>query len=217
MHQLLNRVCYATWHHTRAWENSSDQETFCSWDSFRLKWQSSEISRAVPLHGAAQRLLGIPVTVASWANSYGTSRWGTSTMSCACIYSKTYSKKHFVTVTVQLFGYDGLPIGFDHRHHWLLSIDKHVLFHLAFYLISSLISPWRLPIHRDIYSRSRRSLKAKTLLCPRLGHWRDEAEMKVISPKVLCSIWNQTFRLAGNCAKDQDLTTLLWWKMDRKS
>lgn len=53
MHQLLNSVCYATWHRTHAWEKRSKQETFCKWDLFQLMWQSSGISRAVRSQGSA--------------------------------------------------------------------------------------------------------------------------------------------------------------------
>ena len=62
MHQLLNGVYYVTWHHTNAWKKSSEQETFCNGDLFQLQWQSNEISRAVQLDAAAQRMLVIPVT-----------------------------------------------------------------------------------------------------------------------------------------------------------
>lgn len=182
------------------------------WVDVAEQWdaQSSEITEPCRW-GQLHRDRLWPLRPPARANPYGTSHWGTGPTSHA-----TSGKKHFVMATVQLFGCDIVPIRFHHRQHWVLYIEIQVPSHLAFYFISPLTSPWRLPIHRDIYSESRRSLNAKTLLCPRLGHRRDEVEIKVTSPKVLHSISNQIFKLVRNCAKDQDLTILLWWEMDRK-
>lgn len=96
--------------------------------------------------------------LASQANSYGTSHWGTGTT-----YRATYSKQHFVMATVQLLGYE-IPSLYslsDHRHHWLLYIGIHVLSHLAFYLISLLISSWRLPTHWRYVPGPKEVLKLK--------------------------------------------------------
>lgn len=167
------------WHHAAVWEENSKQETFYHWCLSQVKWQSS-------------------------------GRLGWLLQHCSlrdrCHILCKLQQEAFCMAAGQLFGYDILPIHFDHDHHWLLYKDIHVLSYLTFYLISPLIWPWRLLIHRDIYSRSRKSLKAKILLQPRLEHWRDKAEMKVASS---CSTSNQTFRLVGSCLKNQKVT-LLW-------
>lgn len=166
MLELLDSVL-ATWHHTRAWEKSLEQGTFCYWNLFQLKWQSRKISRAVQLDVAAEitcdpcdwSIRQIPAALSEGQPPHlmqclaGTILLQRQCNSSGITFSPSASMKYITGC---------------------FYIERRVLSHLAFYLISPLISTWRLLLHRCLYSRSRRSLKAKTLLCPRLNH-RDES------------------------------------------
>lgn len=75
-------------------------------------------------------------------------------------------------------------------------IHIHILPHLSFDLISTVISPWGLPPHRGVHPRS---LKTKSLHSV-LGHQGGGAEVNATSSEALHSVSEPTFQL-GNRTK----------------
>lgn len=176
---------YAMWHSTHAWEERSEKEAWSSWGLVQLcLGGTAGCSHTGTAYEACNRPEGggggegeVPLQEGRWSPA-APLPGGQGLQEDVFCYGDT--------ATAQVWP---SPPRFLPAHSESQYIHPHVLPHLPFDLISTVISPWRLPPHRGVHPRS---LKTKSLHSI-LGHQGGRAEVNATSSEALHSVSGPTF------------------------